>query len=80
VEKALNKINEGFFMKKHFFMALIVGVVISSFATVSNAEDEASSEILKKLDQVMQSQETIIQSLEEIKSDLQIVKVRASSR
>ncbi len=67
-------------MKKYFFMAWIVGAAIFALPVISGAEDETSGEILKKLNQVTQNQEKIMQSLEELKSELQIVKVRASDR
>ena len=71
-------------MKKYFAAVLLAGFIFWAPLTVSRADDASSgvssTEVLKKLDEVTQNQTKILQSLEEVKSELQAVKVRVTSR
>ena len=62
-------------MKKALLFSVFGFLLLS--ASASFADDGANA---LKLDQVLQNQNQILQKLDEIKSELQIVKVRASSR
>ena len=67
-------------MKKALTWALVTGFIVFVPAIISRADDASSGEVLKKLNEVTKNQEKILQSLEEVKSELQVVKVRVSSR
>ncbi len=67
-------------MKKYFVLAGIIGFLMLISPFISHAEEVSSSEVLKRLSEIEQNQVKIIQSLEEVKSELQIVKVRVTSR
>ena len=66
-------------MKKYFAAAFLAVFVVWMPMSVAKADD-ASSAVLKKLNEVTQSQEKILQSLEEVKNELQTVKARVTSR
>ena len=59
---------------KKFTMILMICAVLSPFAVTAARANEAED-----LKMVLEKQEQILKSLEEVKSELQIVKVRVSS-
>ena len=59
-------------MKKYLWL-LVAGVVMFAAPGVSRADE---SEILKRIET---NQERILQTLEEMKAELQVIKVRASN-
>ncbi len=70
-------------MKKYLagtLIALVIGSVFFLAPVISRAEDSSSAEVLRKLNEISQSQEKILQSLQEVKSELQVLKVRVTSR
>ena len=71
---------EKLIMRKYFAMALLAASVVFVLSQASFADEAASGDILKRLSDIEQNQTKILQSLEEVKSELQIVKVRVSSR
>ena len=75
-------------MKKYFLVSILTGfwlIVLGgnlfadeSPAPVVNTSDNGS--VSEKLDRVISTQEEILKQLDEIKSELEVVKVRASQR
>lgn len=59
------------------FMGLVLWVCL--FLPCAQAES-GSQQLEEKLDRVLRNQEKILAKLEELKSELQVVKVRASQR
>ena len=67
-------------MKKWFFLLL---VPMFCFSTINLFADNAvvsDSSISSKIDKLVETQNKILSTLEEIKAELQVVKIRASQR
>ena len=61
-------------MKKNISVALLSAVFFFVPLAVSHAEDGGN----QKLNEILQNQKLIMEALEQIKSELQIIKVRAT--
>ena len=64
-------------MKKYAFAVLLLTLLSWLPAPTCFAEDAS---VLKRLDEISQNQKQILEALEQVKSELQIVKVRITSR
>ena len=64
-------------MKRWAILVLLVVAFIFSYKALFADGDSAVSQ---KLNQVIQNQEKILRELDEIKSQLEVIKVRASNR
>lgn len=62
------------------FILLTVAFVFSYKALFADGDSAAGSAVSQKLNQVVQNQEKILTALDEIKAELEVVKVRASNR
>ena len=60
------------------FLSIFSGV--ASFADENPAPANNDELVLDKLDKIMESQSQVLKQLEDMKSELQIVKIRASQR
>ena len=67
-------------IKGSFFFLLLFLVVLLSPVRADEAACGSSEDQSKKIDQLLQNQKEMIASLEELKSELNIVKIRVSSR
>ena len=67
-------------MKKILIASLLFAVITSPLTAVSRADDSSSDEILRKLNEISETQKQLMESLEQVKAELQIVKVRVTSR
>ena len=68
-------------MKKWIVIsALFIFAAVFTYKTLFAEEGSLSSMVTQKLDQVLQNQTEILKQLNEIKSELQIIKVRASAK
>lgn len=67
-------------MNKYFLSAIFFVCAVFLLASASFADTAASGDASQTMKRLDQNQEKILQALEEIKSELQIIKVRVSSR
>lgn len=67
-------------MRKIIFPVWFAAALFLSFVPSSYADAGDHSDVVKKLDEIAKTQTQIMESLEQIKAELQIVKVRASDR
>lgn len=67
-------------MNKYLFMVFLIGAAAFLQPVFSQADQEISGDVSAKISKIEQNQEKILQVLEEIKTELQIVKVRTTSR
>ena len=63
-------------MKKIILVSALTSLFL--FSPIAAGADEA--ELLRKMNEIADSQKQIIETLEHLKSELQIVKIRVSSR
>ena len=66
-------------MKKNIFLVLFLFVFSLSFVQPALADDASSGEVIRKLDEIAKTQAQIMESLEQVKAELKIIKVRASN-
>ena len=64
-------------MKKYFSMMLLAGVFVFFHPGTVRADE---AEISSRMTKIEQNQEKILEALADIKNELQIVKVRVTSR
>ena len=62
-------------MKKYFLSVLLAGTMLLGTPAFSRADDEA---VLVSLQRIEANQQKILHMLEDLKAELQIVKVRAT--
>ena len=70
-------------MKQKLVLILLAVFFLSGAAGLSFADDSAVSsgaDLNKKLDKIFSNQDRILQELEELKSELNIVKIRVSQQ
>ena len=65
-------------MKKYFSMILLVGAFVFFQPGIVRADE--AGDVGARMSKIEQNQERILQVLDEIKNELQIVKVRVTSR
>jgi len=68
-------------MSKKVTIFTIAAIIwISFFALRAEAEEISSSQIKSKLDQILTNQKEITKKLDQIKDELQVVKIRATNK
>ena len=65
-------------MKKITVSVLFLAVLFFVPLAITHADDAISGDASQKLNQVLENQKQIMDSLEQIKGELQIIKVRAT--
>jgi len=65
-------------MKKLITILSVCALVLGTTAPL-RADETSSAEVLKKLDEISESQRQILDSLEQMKAELQVIKVRTTS-
>ena len=66
-------------MKRYFRFFLVLSVLFLASSPFSLADEMGSEAVLRKLNEISQDQKQILQSLEDVKSELEIVKIRITS-
>ena len=70
-------------MKQNLVLIFLTVFFLSGAAGLSLADDTAVSpgpELNKKLDKILSNQDRILQEIEELKSELNVVKIRVSQQ
>ncbi len=62
------------------FILLVVAFIFSYKALFADGASSVKEDASQKLNQVIQNQEKILRELDEIKAELEVIKVRASNR
>ncbi|GEM_PF-3162102 len=62
------------------FVLLTVAFIFSYKALFADGASAVKEDVSQKLNQVIQNQEKILRELDEIKAELQVIKVRSSNR
>lgn len=61
-------------------LVAVTGIIIAARAAHGQAAEQASPDVSGKLDQVLSNQKSIMQSLESMKQELNIIKIRITQR